>query len=362
MKNQKTYNGLVTIIKGFILFLWGLARKWKRRIKRFFKKRSRAYAVKQELIKKHREFDQYKLDLVVYPSQKVWIPKALPSEPPNGITYKFGPTGYLGSLDADYCVIPTEWRNVNSYGHWTFSELPLLYLAFSSPARNVVLPDEIARAKLPFQSRWLKVLQQAFPEKNIIELSKATLPEKVLIPVNHDTSTNNTLIGKCPYKYYHHARATPYLVNISDELKSLFPVLNIPAIKNIYINRKTRRLKNELEVQNYLRSLGFTVISPEDYSLDEQIQLFSNAANIMGFHGSALSNILYCNKSARILEIVDPDCVYPLYLNGKVVPGKRATWTYYHMLAQMKDITYVPVESEDYYISIDRLKNVVCAE
>ena len=98
---------------------------------------------KSRLIKKYREFDKYSLDVVVFPKSKIHINKMLPSEPLEGITYSFGPSGYLGDETAEYCVVPVAWENVNNYCHWTFSELPILFLAFASKPKNILLPNEI---------------------------------------------------------------------------------------------------------------------------------------------------------------------------------------------------------------------------
>lgn len=84
------------------------------------------------MITKYREFDDYDLDEVVTPAFEIKTPRLLPSEPPGGITYRFGASGYISkNRNPDYCVIHTEWKNVANYCHWTFCELPLLHLALA---------------------------------------------------------------------------------------------------------------------------------------------------------------------------------------------------------------------------------------
>lgn len=128
-------------------------------IARFFEKftgflsgERRRKRVKAELIAKYREFDAYDLDEVVTPAFEIKTPRLLPSEPPGGITYRFGPSGYLSkNRNADYCVIHTQWKNVANYCHWTFCELPLLHLALASTAKYVVIPDALQDYTQPFQ-------------------------------------------------------------------------------------------------------------------------------------------------------------------------------------------------------------------
>ena len=312
------------------------------------------------LIKKYREFDTYKLGVEIYPRTQVHIPKKLPSEPENGITYHFGPSGYLGKANSNYCLIPTAWGRINNYCHWNFSEVPVLYLAFSSPAKFIVLPSGFLEVKLPFQTRWFEVLKKKYPDKIILPASKRKY-SNALIPVNHDTSTSEQLIGKCPYKYYHHSRATPYAIQMFDEIKSSFDQYRELGIKRFYINRTSRRLKNETEVQAFLSSIGYAIINLEELTLDDQVHLFTHAEEIIGFHGSGLANLLFCNTngSTKVFEIVDKDCVYPSYLDGLVIPKVKATRTYFHMVAHMKNICYEVIETEDYFLNIQKLASAV---
>lgn len=317
-------------------------------------------AKRVKYIEKYREFDEYSLDIEIFREQKIYLPSKLPSEPIGGITYKFGPSGYIGNPSSNFCVIPTTWKNVNNYCHWNFSELPFLILAFESEAENVVLPDSIVDAKQSFQIRWLEVLTMLNPDKKIGKISDVKYPKDSMIPVNHDTSTNTSLIGKCQYKHYHHSRATPFLIDrIESKYKRHFKYMDnlFEDYSHIYINRISRRLNNELEIQKFLTNLGFKIVNLEEFTLDDQVLIFSKAKIIIGFHGAGLSNILYSNQSAHVFEIVDSDCVYPSYVDGLVIPGKKATRTYFHMLCVMKGIDYHAIESKNYYLNEKDLRN-----
>lgn len=74
--------------------------------------------------------------------------------------------------------------------------------------------------------------------------------------------------------------------------------------KRIYLSRaniKTRNINNEDEVYKTLGKYGFIKIFPENYSIIEQAQMFSNAEFIAGPSGAAFTNILFCNKNCKIL-------------------------------------------------------------
>src|SRR4051812_22504694 len=249
-----------------------------------------------ELIQTYREFDTYQLDIEVYPKTKIHIPKKLPSEPEDGFTYTFEQSGYMGDINSTVCVVPSPWRNVANYCHWNFTELPVLHLAFSSPATTILLPQVLQEASLPFQLRWLDILKKKFPDKTIETVLKQKY-SNVLIPINHDTSSSEVPVGKCAYKHYHHSRATPYTIQLFDEMKVYFDDFKDLQIKRFYINRTSRRLKNEEEVQSYLKSAGYAIVNLEDLTLDDQVHLFMHAEEIIGFHGAGLANLLFCNTN-----------------------------------------------------------------
>lgn len=176
-----------------------------------------------------------------------------------------------------------------------------------------------------------------------------------ILPVNHDTSSSRRLIGQCEYRYYHHARPTPYTLEMFGAFRQHLSRSNVVTPKRVYINRTNRRLKNEDEVQAAVKRAGFTIVDLEQMTLDQQCRLFSDAEVVVGFHGAGLTNFVFAGPQTRGIEIVDQDCVSPCYLDGVVIPGQRATRTYYHMIAAMRGIKYSCVESEAYFMNTDRL-------
>lgn len=333
--------------------------------KKFFEKLQSLFSGKsislEEKIAQYREFANYTVDETVVEAQNVHIPKMLPSEPPEGVDYIFGATGYFTkNRNPDYCTIPTEWRNVNNYCHWTLTEIPLIVLALENTATNVVFADRLLNVELPFQKRWWEILKGVFPDKNILPLSTNQNKLDGILPINQDTSVARHLIGKCEYTWYHRSRATPYTLQMMERLKPYFkPDQNFEG-KKIYINRRNkRRLVNEEEVQEVLKENGFNIINLEDLSLDNQVALFNQAVFIMGFHGAGLCNLVFSHGNQKVVEIVDEDCVYPSYKDGLVIPGHKATRTHFHMIAHMKGLNYSVLESEEYLLNLEKLKEII---
>lgn len=74
--------------------------------------------------------------------------------------------------------------------------------------------------------------------------------------------------------------------------------------RKVYLSRqncKNIRLKNELEIAEMFRKIGFEIIFSEELSLDEQIKVFSEAGIVVGMAGAAFTNIIYCNPGTSIV-------------------------------------------------------------
>lgn len=76
-----------------------------------------------------------------------------------------------------------------------------------------------------------------------------------------------------------------------------------------------RSLVNQDEIERHLvQSWGFESVQPETLPFKEQARLFSQAAWVVGPHGSALSNAVVCSPGTRMLTL----------FNG--VPGNLPAW------------------------------------
>ncbi len=52
-----------------------------------------------------------------------------------------------------------------------------------------------------------------------------------------------------------------------------------------------------------MRKQEFEIINPHHFEILEQMKIFSNAEIIISPHGSNLSNIIFCKKGTKIIEI-----------------------------------------------------------
>lgn len=83
--------------------------------------------------------------------------------------------------------------------------------------------------------------------------------------------------------------------------------------KRLYVTRgsvrHTRRLVDESEMWPMLERRGFTRIDAGELSVRDQIDHFAAADVIVGLHGAALTNLVFCRPGAKVLNIFAPNYV-----------------------------------------------------
>ena len=98
-------------------------------------------------------------------------------------------------------------------------------------------------------------------------------------------------------------------------LKQIY-LQNLTYPERIYISRgkaRYRRVLNEEELINYLEKFGFESVALEERPVAEQIALFYHAKIIVAPHGSGLTNIIFCQKETKIIELTSPHYVRHYY-------------------------------------------------
>ena len=102
----------------------------------------------------------------------------------------------------------------------------------------------------------------------------------------------------------------PSLINsFATKLKKAIIIGQPSAITRLYIKRKYRRrgVENESEVVEFLEAKGFHCIDFEEYSIDDQISMMSNASFIVASHGAGLANIIFAKPNTVLIEFLPED-------------------------------------------------------
>ncbi len=107
--------------------------------------------------------------------------------------------------------------------------------------------------------------------------------------------------------------------------------------KKIYIDRSDsqsnlkdfRFIINEIEVIDLLKKKDFTTLRLSDLNFEEEIKLFNEVEIVVGLHGAGLSNLIWCNKNSKIIELKN-----------------KYTNKVFENLAQQNNINYKSLEYE----------------
>lgn len=81
---------------------------------------------------------------------------------------------------------------------------------------------------------------------------------------------------------------------------------DVSTQRRLYVSRKDaalRRVVNEAEVLDALGPLGFELVIGGDLSVAEQVQLFSGADIVVAPHGAALTNLVFADPGALLVEL-----------------------------------------------------------
>jgi hypothetical protein len=71
-----------------------------------------------------------------------------------------------------------------------------------------------------------------------------------------------------------------------------------------FYRAKVRYCKDEDEIEKVFVENGYLVVYPEDYTLFDQIKMFSNAKDIASVSGASLFNFLWCDSNSIITEVL----------------------------------------------------------
>jgi len=123
----------------------------------------------------------------------------------------------------------------------------------------------------------------------------------------------------------------------------------------IYISRyKTsyRKVLNEQELVSLLEKYGFQILVLEDFSIEEQISLFRQAQVIVAAHGAGLSNISFCSKKVKILELYSQHYHDSSYRIHSVIMGHE----YSFIICKTPLIENIHPQEEDLIVDLDRVE------
>jgi len=187
----------------------------------------------------------------------------------------------------------------DTYFHWMTDVLPRVGLArraeYDPASFDWVLVNSLIH---PFQRESLHQLGihanrcLAFHKKELVyEMEEAVLPSLPGVP------------GVVP----------PESV---DFLRNAFAAGKTPRGRKIFIGRgeaKHRPLIHEKEIWAQLQKRGYDSVDCGKLSVQKQAEVFGSADMVVGAHGAALTNLVFCYPGTQVVELLSPSYVNPCY-------------------------------------------------
>ena len=123
-------------------------------------------------------------------------------------------------------------------------------------------------------------------------------------------------------------------------LKYYLQPKKIDKIKTkIYVTRENadyRKIINEFDIVDLLKSKGYDIINPNLYEIKDQIKIFARAKKVISPFGSNLTNIIFCQPKTDVLVLMPRfEKPYENNLRNK-----------YKNLAEINDLNYSEIISD----------------
>jgi hypothetical protein len=220
------------------------------------------------------------------------------------------------NLDAP--EVYAAWQWCGNISHWMFDVLPaLLFLRHNYPDQ-LKKPVAIQKDAMPYRhvQYWIDVL-------GITPTPTTSMEE------------DNRVTVWWPFRYggWAQPEAVHWIQEFSKPDPESEPFILIQRNAQGSEPNASRNLENRDDIMTCFRNHGIPLSMHflENYSIDRQIRLFSNAKLVIGVHGAGMSNVVFCKPGTRIIEIKSPmfyqriveSIAQSLPLNLTVLPGQE---------------------------------------
>ena len=126
--------------------------------------------------------------------------------------------------------------------------------------------------------------------------------------------------------------------------------------ENIFVTRNSkwgRTIQNLQEIESVAEDFGFKIIDCDLLSVYQQISCFRRAKLCIGIHGASLTNIIYCENTLALLEIMPSFRINPVYY----LMAKHYGYNYDCLLGKDRDLHgNFTVESQEFLRKMAMLK------
>jgi hypothetical protein len=144
-------------------------------------------------------------------------------------------------------------------------------------------------------------------------------------------------------------------IDIPEEL--VITEAEIKNIRNDNMYMFSDRIDDEKALEDYLKTLGFTIVYPEDIeSYQDQLQLFASSKIVMSITSSALSLSLVMAPNTLLVELVTPMYVHPDRY-GDLKRDQIEYHSHYRDMSTIRNKLYIGI-SNKYHSTSDVINSI----
>lgn len=183
------------------------------------------------------------------------------------------------TIQAAHIVFPTT----SNYYHWLIEDLPAVIRAAQ------VVPEAP-----------LLAFHGGLTDRHRIV---STILRRPLVSANPIMALDEQILpGRASDSWFIHPTDAAILREFGRSLTQDGPS---DAHERIYVSRRrtTRSLSNEIAIEEQLERAHFKILHLEEMSWPEQIRAFQGARTVIAPHGAGLSNLVFSEPGAQVLEI-----------------------------------------------------------
>ncbi len=186
----------------------------------------------------------------------------------------------------------------DNYFHFIFDIIPKIYISLNQIKKKINF-YYVSRPQ-KWQIKIFKIL--GVSEKKLIDSSKYKhiFADKVIC-IDHPWYNKGYIQNE--------VKKIPKWVMLINRKIFLNKSVRFNSFKKVFLDRSTSRFNhckifNQSSLDDWLKKNSFGIYAPEKLSHEKQIYLFRNASIILGAHGAALTNIVFCKPGTKVIEII----------------------------------------------------------
>jgi capsular polysaccharide biosynthesis protein len=216
----------------------------------------------------------------------------------NNSVLKYGTPSLIKKISGTVLTL-VQGGSGNNYFHFIFDIIPKIYLIKKEKLFQKIDFFYVSRPT-KWQIKIFKLLQ--ISKKKLIDSNKSKhISADQIIAIDHPWYQKGYMQDQ--------VKNIPEWIVTSNRQLFLNKAKKFKSKKKIFLDRSSSlynhcQIYNQKEINEWIDNNHLGTYYTENLSFEKQIFLFNNASTILGAHGAAFTNIIFCKPGTKIIEII----------------------------------------------------------